>query len=241
MNEDLPPLETAPGPVRHATASPRWLGVPASLVLLCVGFAALGAAIGLFAAGHWPWGLVLTGVAILLLVGLGEASRHSPPPELAQRSARAAADGRSRAQSSWQVLRARVDGQVERRRASAQLRALERERAEALERLGRAVWEGDSGAEEHGRAQLRELEERGETIERELSSRLDEAGERIRKARLPVEQTMMVAPNEPSSPYPPPGEADPPQPAIVPEPYPPPDEGTPPTPAPDPGRPDPGE
>jgi hypothetical protein len=33
-------------------------------------------------------------------------------------------------------------------------------------------------------------------------------------------------------PYPPPGEATPPQPAIVPEPYPPPDEGTPPAPAP---------
>ena len=36
----------------------------------------------------------------------------------------------------------------------------------------------------------------------------------------------MVSPNEP---YPPPGEATPPQPAVVPEPYPPPDEGTPPT------------
>jgi hypothetical protein len=241
MNDELPPLETAPGPVHRATAAPRWLGVPAGLVLLCVGFAALGAAVGLFVAGHWPWGLVLLGVAILLLVGLGEASRHHPPPELAQRSSLAVADGRSRAQSSWQVLRARVDGQVERRRASAQLRAVEREHGEALEQLGRAVWDGDEGAEERARERLRELDERREAIERELSSRLDEAGERIRKARLPVEQTMMVAPNEPSPPYPPPGEADPPQPAIVPEPYPPPDEGTPPTPAPDPGRPDPGE
>jgi hypothetical protein len=47
---------------------------------------------------------------------------------------------------------------------------------------------------------------------------------------------MMVTPNEPSQPYPPPGEGNPPQPAVVPEPYPPPDEGTPPAPAPDPGR-----
>jgi len=49
---------------------------------------------------------------------------------------------------------------------------------------------------------------------------------------------VMVLPTEPS---PPPGEADPPQPAIVPEPYPPPDEATPPQPArvPEPG-PDPG-
>jgi hypothetical protein len=46
----------------------------------------------------------------------------------------------------------------------------------------------------------------------------------------------MVTPDEPNPPYPPPGEADLPQPAQVPEPYPPPDEGTPPVPAPDPGR-----
>jgi hypothetical protein len=57
---------------------------------------------------------------------------------------------------------------------------------------------------------------------------LGEAGERIRKARLPVQETMMVTPPEPT---PPPGEATPPQPAIVPEPYPPPDEATPPEPA----------
>jgi hypothetical protein len=43
----------------------------------------------------------------------------------------------------------------------------------------------------------------------------------------------MVLPSEPS---PPPGEATPPQPAVVPEPYPPPDEATPPQPAPDPDR-----
>ena len=39
---------------------------------------------------------------------------------------------------------------------------------------------------------------------------------------------MMVLPTEP---YPPPGEATPPQPATVPEPYPPPGEATPPQPA----------
>ena len=46
----------------------------------------------------------------------------------------------------------------------------------------------------------------------------------------------------PAEPCPPPNEADPPQPAVVPEPYPPPDEGTPPQPArvpePSPGAPD---
>jgi hypothetical protein len=50
------------------------------------------------------------------------------------------------------------------------------------------------------------------------------------RARMQGQPTEMVeVPDAPS--YPPPGEADPPEPAIVPEPYPPPDEGSPPEPA----------
>jgi hypothetical protein len=81
-----------------------------------------------------------------------------------------------------------------------------------------------------------ELEEERKRIEDELAVQLAGADERIRRARLPVQDTVMVTPNEPSAPYPPPDEGNPPQPAEVPEPYPPPDEGTPPAPAPDPGQ-----
>ena len=103
-----------------------------------------------------------------------------------------------------------------------------------------------------------ELEQEGKRIEDELAERLAGADERIRRARLPVQETVMVTPSEagsaggeaaaarpedpgpdapgPSPPYPPPDEGNPPEPAQVPEPYPPPDEGTPPTPAPDPGQ-----
>jgi hypothetical protein len=76
----------------------------------------------------------------------------------------------------------------------------------------------------------------GKRIEDELAERLAGADERIRRARLPVQDTIMVTPNEPSPAYPPPDEGNPPEPAQVPEPYPPPDEGTPPVPAPDPGQ-----
>ncbi len=81
-----------------------------------------------------------------------------------------------------------------------------------------------------------ELEEERQRAEDELAERLAGAEERIRRARLPVQDTQMVTPNEPSAPYPPPDEGNPPEPAQVPEPYPPPDEGTPPVPAPDPGQ-----
>src|SRR3954469_9246706 len=72
----LPSVETVPGPVVHESVEKRWLGLPARFVLLCLGFAAFGAAIGLFATGSWAWGIVMLLLAIVLLAALGEASRR---------------------------------------------------------------------------------------------------------------------------------------------------------------------
>src|SRR5581483_10429621 len=123
-------------------------------------------------------------------------------------------------------------------RSQSRLGAIAAERGPALQALGDAAWRGDAAAERAARQRLVELEQDVKRGEDELATRLADADERIRRARLPVQETMMVTPNEPSAPYPPPDEGNPPQPAQVPEPYPPPDEGTPPTPAPDPGQPE---
>lgn len=227
------PLESARGPVTRERVEPRWLGLPAGFLLLCLGFAALGAAVGLFATGNWAWGVVAIFAAVAFFAALAEVSRGG---RWTERSSRLAADRRAQAATTAEVWRTRLDASLTRWRTRSELERLEDERRPALQALGVAVWEGDAAAEEQARARLQELEAERERIERELESRLAETEERIRLARLPVQDTVMVAPNEPSVPYPPPGEADPPQPAEVPEPYPPPDEGTPPTPAPDPGR-----
>ena len=110
---------------------------------------------------------------------------------------------------------------------------IEAERKSSLADLGAAAHAHDGKAEAAARAKLAELDEREAALRSRLDDGLAQAGERIRKAKLPVQDTMMVLPSEPS---PPPGEATPPQPAVVPEPYPPPDEATPPQPAPDPDR-----
>lgn len=64
--------EEPPALVASVTAAPRRQGAPVRLLLLCLGSAALGAAAGLVAAGHWPWGLALLGVALLVLVPYAE-------------------------------------------------------------------------------------------------------------------------------------------------------------------------
>ena len=232
---DLPPLETVPGPVVRGNVERRWLGMPARFVLLCLGFAAFGASIGLFATGRWAWGIVLLLLAIILLATLAEGNRRSAGV-WAQHSSRLAADGRSHAATTAEVWRTRLDTALSRWRTRSRLDAIAVERGPALQALGDAVWRGDKGDEQKARQRLVTLEQEAERIEDELAARLAGADERIRRARLPVQETVMVTPNEPSPPYPPPDEGNPPDPAQVPEPYPPPDEGTPPVPAPDPGQ-----
>ncbi len=234
---DLPPLETVAGPVVHGNAERRWLGMPARFILLCLGFAALGASIGLFATGSWAWGIVALLLAAVVLAALVEATRRSADA-WAQHSSRLAADGRAHAATTAEVWRVRLDSALTRWRTRSRLDAIAIERGPALQALGEAVWRSDSDAERQARQRLVELEQERKRVEDELAEQLAGADERIRRARFPVQETIMVTPNEPNAPYPPPGEADLPQPAQVPEPYPPPDEGTPPTPAPDPGRPE---
>jgi zinc-ribbon domain len=233
-----PPLETVPGPVVRGRVEARWLGMPARFLLLCLGFAGLGAAIGLFATGSWVWGIVALLLAAILLAALWEATRRAEGDPWTAQSSRLAADGRAHAATAAEVWRTRLDATVTRWRTQSRLDQIEIDRGPALQRLGEAVWRDDSGAEEEARQRLVELEEERQRMEDELAERLAGAEERIRQARLPVQDTLMVTPNEPSAPYPPPDEGNPPEPAQVPEPYPPPDEGTPPVPAPDPGQPE---
>jgi hypothetical protein len=220
----VPPNETGPVPVSVQRSEPHWFGVAPPHALLGTAAIAVVFAIVLFATGHWPYGLILLGAGALLLAAFLEAARRRPDSGVT----RASVNARERTRSSWETLRARQVATAEARRSRSALLMLESDRGRALQDLGAAAHAGDAEAEAAVRTRLGELDAQEAELRTRLEAALGEADERIRKARLPVQETMMVLPTEPS---PPPGEATPPQPAIVPEPYPPPNEADPPQPA----------
>jgi zinc ribbon protein len=222
---ELPNEDTGAVPISMQHAEPRWFGVAPPTLLLGVSVALLALATALFAMGHWPYGLILLGLAALLLAAFMEAARRRPHEHA---TARAGSDVKEKARSAWEEWRVRSAAAAEARRIQSGLLLVEAERRHALADLGAAAHLHDSTAEAAARSKLAELDERERALQTQLDEQLTLAGERIRKAKLPVQDTMMVLPSEPS---PPPGEATPPQPAVVPEPYPPPDEGDPPQPA----------
>jgi hypothetical protein len=224
VRAEVPPDEMGPVPVHVQRAEPRWFGVTPPHLLLAVAAAACVIAVVLFATGRWPYGLILLGIGALLVAAFLEAARRRPTSSLT----RTTTDARERAHSVFEAYRVRSTAAAEARRIQSTLLLLESERRAALLELGSAAHARNSTAEADVRARLDELDRREAELRAGLASSLREGEERIRKARLPVQETMMVVPPEPS---PPPDEGSPPQPAVVPEPYPPPDEGDPPEPA----------
>lgn len=227
----VPSEETGPVPVSLQRVEPRLFGVAPQHLLLALALVALVIAIALFATGAWPYGLILLGIGALLLAAFLEAARRRPSATV-----RRAADARGRAHSAWETWQVRAAAAAEIRRNQSALAVLESDRRSALLELGTAAHRRDSTGEAAARALLDALDVREAELRAGLAAVVEDAGERIRKARLPVEDTMMVLPTEPS---PPPDEGTPPEPARVPEPeparvpepYPPPDEATPPQPA----------
>jgi len=191
---ELPPNETGPVPVRMQHAETHWFGVAPPQLLLAVATGTCVLALVLFATGHWPYGLILLGIGALLLVSFLEAARRRPTSPVT----RASANARERARSAWEAYRVRSFAAAELRRLHNGLVVLEQERRAALLNLGAAAHAGESTAEAAVRARLDELDRREADLRAQLESALEEVGERIRKARLPVQETVKVLPTEPS-------------------------------------------
>lgn len=209
--QEVPPDETGPVPIEYMEADRRYYGVTPTALAVTLAVLAVVAAVVLFATGHWPIGLILLGVGVLLLLITVETGVF-----------------RDRAGFA-------ADSVATRGRATTRLLALRRElrkmavlRGRLLFELGDAVYREDEQATETARQRLAELDETWRQREAEMQTVIAQAQDRLHRRRLELQPTEMVElPDEPA----PPGEQDPTGPAVIPEPYPPPDEGTPPEPA----------
>jgi hypothetical protein len=213
---DLPADETGQVPVTYDRAGPRYYGVTPATLALVLAVISLVTAVVLFATGHWPFGLILIGLAVLLGLVYLEAVRRKPGGPLRARAGAAADALATRGRTTRRVLALRRE-----------LQRLTLVRTRLLVELGDAVYRGDEQATETAREQVKALDSAAAEREAEMQTVLAEAQERIQQRRLEVQPTEMVeVPEEPAAP----GEGDP-GPVRIPEPYPPPDEGSPPQPA----------
>jgi len=234
--QELPATETGPVPVEPQVAQRRIFGVPPATVLLVLGVVTLGVAIGLFATGRWPWGLIVIGVAIWLITGFISQARRLPgeTPAVARVSLGALGSVRARAGAAVETVAAHGTARIELARLRRDVGGLATERGERLRELGEAVYEGNSSATEHLKQGIEDLDKVIKEKEMQMANVMIEAQERIGRAQLQVQPTQVLGEEVPGSvpepatvpePFPPPDEGQPPEPARVPEPFPPPDEG----------------
>ena len=227
---EVPADETGRVPVTVSRIEPRFYGVtPATLVLVLAG-ATLTLAMVLFVRGHWPLGLVLLGVTVLLVLVFLESARRKPTGTVSRSTAETLDAVRARAGVAAGSLATRG-------RAARQLLALRRDlqrmaaqRGGLLFELGNAVYRGDDQATEEARGRVEELDRLAAQREADIQQVVESAQHVLARRRLEVQPTE-VAEQQPQEPTPAPGEGNPPEPARIPEQYPPPDEGSPPQPA----------
>jgi hypothetical protein len=213
---ELPGDEIGPVPVSISHAEPRWFGVTPPLALLLLALIAVAAAVALFATGSWPYGLILVGVAALLVAGFLEVARRRPDSRLTRYAASSAASAREQAAAAVDRLLVRSTAAAEAQRVRNARAVLEADRRRAMLQLGEAVHRGDEPAAHAARGRLVELDTIEADLEERLAERLSSAEERIRRSKLSVQETMVRVPE----PYPPPDEGTPPTPAPIPEPSP---------------------
>ena len=189
---ELPPDETGPVPISITRTEPHWFGVTPPFFVLGIALVVIVVTIIVFASGSWPVGLILLGVGVMLLAVYLEAARRRRHSFVA----RVSADLRERAGSTWETLRVRSFAAMETRRIHGELMVLGSQRRDLLLAFGEATYGGDQDAAREANERLRDLDVREAELRAALEAHIAEAGERIRRARLSVEETMRVPPAE---------------------------------------------
>ena len=232
--QELPPEETGPVPVEVTTAEPRFFGVTPPSAVLALAAASLALAIVLLVTGHYIIGGALLGVALLLLLFFASLARRLPDTPIARFSSSAVNAVRARAGFAVETLTVHSSARMELFRLRRELVELFGQRAECARALGEAVYADDPDATETARAKMADLDGLITAKEEQMQQTAEGAMERIERAQLEVQPTMIEAP-EPPSPEPFPSPDEPPAPTPIPEPMPEPSEPPGPVVVPEPG------
>jgi hypothetical protein len=232
--EETPPQETGPVPVHVTTAEPRFFGVTPPAAVLALATASLALSIALFATGHAVVGGVLLAVAVLLGVVFARLVRHLPETAVARYSAGAASAIRARAGFALEAVTVHSTARVELFKLRREFMELVVQRTECARVLGEAVYADDPEGSESARARMEELDGLIAAKEAEMEQTAAGAMERIQRAQLQVQPTMVETP-EPGPPTPEPYPSPTPGPVPVPEPMPEPSEPPGPVRVPEPG------
>ncbi len=223
--QELPPDETGQVPVAMTTAEPRFFGVTPPAAVIALAGASLALAIVLLLTDHFIVGgilLVVAGVLFMLFAGL---VRRAPETPVARASAGAVSAVRARAGYAVETLAAHSSARVELFRLRRELAELLGQRAEFARALGEAVYADDPQATESARSRMAEIDALISAKEEQMQQTAAGAMERIERAQLQVQPTMIETPEPPTpSPEPFPSPSEPPAPTPIPEPTPEPSE-----------------
>jgi zinc ribbon protein len=235
--QEIPPEETGPVPVELTTAAPRFFGVTPPAAALALAAASLALAVLLLATGHAIVGGVLLAVALLLGLLCGSLARRLPDTPAARLSLDAVSAIRAHAGFAVEALTVHSSARMGLFKLRRELAELLAQRTECARALGEAVYADDTEASDSARSRMTELDGLIAAKEEEMEQTAAGAMERIQRAQLQVQPTMVETPEPPGppspEPYPPPTE--PPVPVPIPEPTPEPSEPPGPVRVPEPG------
>jgi len=210
-------------PVAVTTAEPRFFGVTPPAAVIALAGASLALAIVLLLTDHFIVGGILLVVAGVLFMLFASFARRLPDTTVSRASAGAVSAVRARAGYAKETLAAHSSARVELFRLRRELAELLAQRAEFARALGEAVYADDPEATESARSRMAELDDLISAKEEQMQQTAAGAMERIERAQLQVQPTMIETP-EPPTPEPFPSPSEPPAPTPIPEPSPEPSE-----------------
>jgi uncharacterized membrane protein len=183
-------------PAEQSGATPGRSRRPSlTVLLLAVSGIALVAGIVLVVLGTWVVGLVLMGIALLLLAIALEAARRRPEAPAAGAPGRTIGSVRARAGAATEVLVARTAARREILRRRKELMVLDSTRSGLTRELGEAVLSGGQARADEARRRLNDVDQAIAAKQQEIACITEEAAEYVSRARIEVQPTEHVTPD----------------------------------------------